>query len=49
MELNTENLIEFFKARLEDAKSIDPVTDEKKLERWWEKCLFLRRTYRRNL
>lgn len=40
MELNTENLIEFFKARLEDAKSIDPVTDEKKLERWWEKCLF---------
>ena len=40
MELNAENLIEFFKARLEDAKSIDPVTDEKKLECWWEKCLF---------
>lgn len=30
MELNTENLIKFFKARLEDAKSIDPVADEKK-------------------
>ena len=40
MELNTENLIKFFKARLEDAKSIDPVADEKKMERWWEKCLF---------
>lgn len=39
MELNTENLIKFFKKKLRDAQTIDVVNNPDALKRWWNSIL----------